>query len=115
MAQYSSVRPAPGRSREECSRHWQEKHVPLALRIHVGMWNYVQDHVVDTLSETGGDLLGHAVLHFRSLQDLRDKFFDSEAGAQEIYADVARFMSLENSQTALMSELILRTPREHRA
>jgi uncharacterized protein (TIGR02118 family) len=110
IAQYSLVRPARSRSRAQCSRHWQENHVPLALRIHVGLWNYVQDHVLETLTETGGDVLGHAALHFRSEDDLREKLFDSEAGAREIYADIPRFMSLPETQTALMTELILRTP-----
>ena len=55
-------------------------------------------------------MLGHAALHFRSEDDLREKLFDSEAGAREIYADIPRFMSLEETQTALMTELILRTP-----
>jgi uncharacterized protein (TIGR02118 family) len=108
ITQYSLVRPAPGRSRAQCSRHWQEKHLPLALRIHVGLWNYVQDHALETLTETGGDVLGHAALHFRSEDDLREKLFDSEAGAREIYADIPRFMSLPETQTALMTELILR-------
>ena len=115
ITQYSLVRPARSRSLEQCSRHWQEKHVPLALRIHVGLWNYVQDHVIETLTETGGDVLGHAALHFRSEDDLREKLFDSEAGAREIYADIPHFMSLEDSQTALMTELILRTPGDHSA
>jgi uncharacterized protein (TIGR02118 family) len=113
VTQYSLVRPAPGRSREACSLYWREQHVPLALRIHVGLWNYVQDHVVETLTEAGSDVLGHAALHFRSAEDLRENLFDSEAGARKIYADIPRFMSLEDSQTALMTELILRTPAPH--
>ena len=115
ITQYSLVRPARNHSREQCSRYWHEKHAPLALRIHVGLWNYVQDHVIETLTETGGDVLGHAALHFRSEDDLREKLFDSEAGAREIYADIPHFMSLEDSQTALMTELILRTPSERPA
>jgi uncharacterized protein (TIGR02118 family) len=110
ITQYSLVRPAPGRSRAQCSRHWREKHLPLALRVHVGLWNYVQDHVLETLTDTGDDVLGHAALHFRSEDDLREKLFDSEAGAREIYADIPRFMSLDETQTVLMTELILRTP-----
>jgi uncharacterized protein (TIGR02118 family) len=113
VTQYTLVRPAPDRSPADCSRHWRERHVPLALRIHIGLWNYTQDHVVETLTPAGGDLLGHAALHFRSQADLRDKLFDSEAGAKEIYADIPRFMSLEDSQTALMTEVVLRTPAEH--
>jgi uncharacterized protein (TIGR02118 family) len=115
ITQYSLVRPARSRGRAECSRYWREKHVPLALRVHVGLWNYVQDHVLETLTERGGDVLGHAALHFRSEDDLREKLFDSEAGARQIYSDIPHFMSLEDSQTALMTELILRTPSEHLA
>jgi uncharacterized protein (TIGR02118 family) len=112
VTQYTLVRPAPGRGREECSLHWRERHLPLALRIHVGLWSYVQDHVVETLTESGSDVMGHAALHFRTLADLRERLFDSDAGADEIYADIPRFMSLEESQTALMTELVLRTPGE---
>jgi uncharacterized protein (TIGR02118 family) len=115
LTQYTLVRPAPDRRPADCSRHWRERHIPLALRIHIGLWSYTQDHVVETLTPAGGDLLGHAALHFRSEADLRDKLFDSEAGAREIYADIPRFMSLEDSQTALMTELVLRTPAEHAA
>jgi uncharacterized protein (TIGR02118 family) len=110
VTQYSLMRPADGRSPADCSRHWREVHRPLALRIHVGLWSYVQDHVVETLSSTGGDVLGHAQLHFRSHADLRDKLFDSGAGRDEIFADIPKFMSLERTQSALMTERWLRTP-----
>jgi uncharacterized protein (TIGR02118 family) len=113
ITQYSLLRPARNHGREQCSRYWREQHVPLALRVHVGLWSYVQDHVRETVTQTGGDVLGHAALHFRSEDDLREKLFDSEDGAREIYADIPHFMSLADSQTALMTELILRTPREH--
>jgi len=118
VTQYSLMRPANGRSFEDCSRHWREVHRPLALRIHVGLWSYVQDHVVETLTPTGGDVIGHAQLHFRSHADLRDKLFDSDAGRDEIFADIPKFMSLERTQSALMTERWLRTPdafRDRRA
>ena len=81
----------------------------------MGLWSYVQDHVRETVTQTGGDVMGHAALHFRCEDDLREKLFDSQAGAREIYADIPHFMSLADSQTALMTELILRTPRGHLA
>lgn len=110
VTQYSLMRPADGRTPDACSRHWREVHRPLALRIHVGLWNYVQDHVLETLTPAGGDVLGHAALHFRSHADLRDKLFDSEAGKREIFADIGNFMSLERTGVALMTERWLRTP-----
>lgn len=115
IVQLSLIRAAEGRSSKECSAHWRQVHRPLALRIHIGLWNYVQDHVVETLTESGGDVLGHAALHFRQASDLRDKLFDSAAGRREIFADIPNFMSLERSQVALMTERWLLTPEELRA
>jgi len=114
VTQYSLMRAADGRSADACRQHWREVHRPLALRIHVGLWSYVQDHVQETLTSTGGDVIGHAQLHFRSHADMREKLFDSEAGKREIFADIGNFMSLERTRVALMTERWLRTPESLR-
>lgn len=114
VTQYSLMRAADGRSADACRQHWREVHRPLALRIHVGLWSYVQDHVQETLTSTGGDVIGHAQLHFRSHADMREKLFDSEAGKREIFADIGNFMSLERTGVALMTERWLRTPESLR-
>ena len=39
----------PDLSHNESDAHWRDKHAPLALRHHIGMWDYTQCSVVQTL------------------------------------------------------------------
>jgi hypothetical protein len=115
FANVSLLRPAPGRSLEEFTKHWELRHGPLAKRVHVGLWGYVQNQVCEPLSEGGRDVFGVGVLHLRTQRDFRERMFDSEAGRREVFEDIPRFMSLEQTLAANMTELVLRTPPEHRA
>jgi uncharacterized protein (TIGR02118 family) len=115
FANVSLLRPAPGVGHEACRKHWELRHGPLAKRVHVGLWGYVQNHVVAPLTEGGRDVFGVGVLHFRSFEDFRDRMFESEAGRREVYEDIPRFMSLERTLAANMTELVLRTPPGPRA
>lgn len=115
FANVSLLRPAAGRSHEACSKHWELRHGPLAKRVHVGLWGYVQNHVLEALGPAGRDVFGVGVLHFRNQRDFRERMFDSEAGRREVFEDIPRFMSLEQTLAANMTELVLRTPPEHRA
>jgi len=110
----SLVRPAPGRSLEEFTRHWELRHGPLARRVHVGLWGYVQNQVREALTGGGRDVFGVGELQFRSLRDFHERMFGSEEGKREVFEDLPRFMSLEATLSANMTELVLRTPPEHR-
>jgi uncharacterized protein (TIGR02118 family) len=75
-------------TRDEFRAYWRDEHAPLARRHHVGMSRYVQ-HVVVEGTDDAVD--GIAELHFATLHDLTDRFYDSQEGAGVIAADVARF------------------------
>ena len=108
----SFMQRAEGLTHEQFARHWTEKHTPLAVRHHVGLWNYTQN-VVRRAYTPGGDAIdGVAELHFRDREDFVDRFFDSDDGRAVIMADVKRFMARPLPETALMRELPLRTTIE---
>jgi uncharacterized protein (TIGR02118 family) len=94
---------------EQFARHWTENHTPLAMRHHIGLWNYTQNVVRRAYAPGGEAIDGVAELHFRTRGELVDRFFDSDEGRAVILADVRRFMSRPRPETALMRELPLRT------
>jgi uncharacterized protein (TIGR02118 family) len=81
----------PEMSHDEFAAYWGEKHAPLALKIHVGMWRYTRNVVSRPLTADAPDWDGMAILHFRSSFDLRERFYDSDEGRAAIAADVAKF------------------------
>ena len=105
----SFMRRNPELSHEQFVRHWTEQHAPLAVRHHIGLWNYRQNVVRRAFTPGGGDVDGVAELHFRSRHDFDTSFFDSDEGRAVIMADVKRFMRRTND-AALMRERPLRTP-----
>ena len=56
---------------EQFARHWTENHTPLALRHHVGLWNYTQNVVRRAFTPGGNPIDGVAELHFRTPRRLR--------------------------------------------
>jgi uncharacterized protein (TIGR02118 family) len=79
-------------TQEDYAAYWADRHAPLALKVHVGMWRYERNVVV--ASAAGNDKWdGFAVLHFRTAEDLRERFYDSDAGRAAIAADVSQFTS----------------------
>ena len=105
----SFMQRADAMTHEQFARHWTERHTPLALRHHVGLWNYRQNIVRRAYAPGGEAIDGVAELHFRTHGDLEARFFDSDEGRAVILGDVRRFMSRPRSETALMRELPLRT------
>jgi uncharacterized protein (TIGR02118 family) len=83
---------ADGISREEMSAHWSDVHAPLARVHHPAIWRYVQNTVVEPLTPGAPDIDAVAELHFRSREDLRDRFYDSDEGRRIIGEDVRRFL-----------------------
>jgi uncharacterized protein (TIGR02118 family) len=81
----------PAMTHKQATDYWGEQHAPLALRIHIGMWRYTRNVVSEALTPGAPDWDGMAILHFRSALDLRERFYDSEAGRAAIAADVAKF------------------------
>ncbi len=84
------------------ARHWTERHAPLALRRHVGLADYHQYVVTETLTGNTPPIDGVARLGFVTRTDFDERFFDSEEGRDEIMADVARFMDHPGHETTLV-------------
>ncbi|HVR28868.1 MAG TPA: EthD domain-containing protein [Thermoanaerobaculia bacterium] len=85
----------PGLSHGQADRHWRDVHAPLALKHHVAMSHYTQLSVVHRLH--GPDWDGFALCGFDSIEDLRERFFESDQGRVAIREDVARFADTRSS------------------
>jgi uncharacterized protein (TIGR02118 family) len=101
------VRRKPELSWQAYSDHWRDNHGPLALRRQPGFWRYVQNHVVERLTEQTPDFDGIGELHFRTANSVLEQMFDSPEGQQEIMEDTLRFMSHEGSTTLPAKEWLL--------
>jgi uncharacterized protein (TIGR02118 family) len=93
------VRRRPDLSPDAYSQHWRERHGPLALAHQPGFWHYVQNHVVNRLTDDTPDFDGIGELHFRRADAVQDGMFDSEEGARLIWEDTERFMNHDGSTT----------------
>ena len=91
---------------EQFAAHWAGTHAPLALKHHIGMWRYVRNTTSQTVSAGAPDWDGFAELHFKTAQDLRERFYDSDEGRAVIAADIAKFSG--SGRSLHTSEFILR-------
>jgi uncharacterized protein (TIGR02118 family) len=98
----------PKLSREEFDRYWRDHHAPLALRHHVGMWDYVQCSFRASRAPQGADYDGVAICQFPSLRDLEERFYDGPEGERAIAEDVIRFGDPTRLHRVRMIEHILR-------
>jgi uncharacterized protein (TIGR02118 family) len=105
----SFVRAAPDVSHDEMARHWGEVHWPIARVHHPALWSYVQNVVVAPITPDAPEVDGIAELHFRSVADLRDRFYDSDAGKQVVADDVRRFLDRGAGWRVLARETWLRS------
>lgn len=90
------------------NEHWEDRHGPLALAHHLGMWDYEQISVVDSQSPDGPD--GVAVVGFPCLADFKDRFFDGPDGAAAIRADAADFTDGPRVRRQLTTEQVMKFP-----
>ena len=102
VAMVSLMRRNPSMDHAEFVTHWTESHAPLALRRHIGLADYRQFVVDETLTAETPEIDGIAVLGFATRGDFDDRFFDSDAGRAEIMDDVARFMDRPGRETTLV-------------
>lgn len=84
-------------------RSW-DIHVPLALRVHVGMDKYVRNWIVDT--SRGRPAGGIAELNFPTLDNMLTGYFDSDRGKEEIMHDISHFIA--SGTRFFVSEFVLR-------
>jgi len=94
VTRISFVRRARGLTREDFARHWSEVHAPLARAHHPGICRYVQNVVVHTLTPDTPDVDGIAELGFASLDDFRERMYDTPEGKETIAADVREFIDV---------------------
>jgi hypothetical protein len=101
------VQRRPDLSHDAYSEHWRTRHGPLALAHQPGFWHYVQNHVVDRLTDGTPVFDGIGELHFRTATAVHDGMFDSDEGARLIWEDTERFMYHEGSTTLPTKEYLI--------
>jgi uncharacterized protein (TIGR02118 family) len=90
----SLIRRAPGLTREQMDEHWRERHVPIALEHHGGMWKYVQNVVREPLTPDAPEIDGVAEMHFPTLEDFQERFFTPPESKDFVLEDASRFLEL---------------------
>ncbi|HSV53068.1 MAG TPA: hypothetical protein VLJ57_13190 [Burkholderiaceae bacterium] len=83
---HSDLAPAAAR------RQWAH-HAKLAVRVHVGVARYTQHWVEEVLSPGAPAIGGFSDLHFPSLEAMRDRYFVSSHGKEEILHDIGHFIA----------------------
>jgi hypothetical protein len=101
------VQRRPDLTHDAYSTHWRERHGPLALAHQPGFWHYVQNHVVNRLTDATPVFDGIGELHFRTTAAVHDGMFDSEEGMRLIFEDTERFMHHEGSTTIPTKEYLV--------
>jgi uncharacterized protein (TIGR02118 family) len=94
-------------TQEQFSQHWRERHGPLAVARQPGFWHYVQNHLVERLSDASPDWDGFGEIHYRTLEDALTRSYDSEEAQQLIRDDVARFLDYDRSPTLTTDEWVI--------
>lgn len=73
-------------------RCWSH-HAHLATKVHVGMARYVRHWVEEILTPNSPHIRGLSELHFPSDEAMRERYFDSPRGREEILHDIGHFIS----------------------
>ncbi|MBZ6078720.1 hypothetical protein [Microvirga puerhi] len=84
-------------------RSW-DTHVPLALKVHTGMAKYVRNWILGAADAPPA--CGIAELHFPTLENMIERYFDSERGKFEILHDIKHFIA--DGTRFHVSEYVLR-------
>ena len=86
------LRRNPDLSHAEMAQHWTEVHTPIVQGHHPAFWHYVQNVVVRPLTPDAPEVDGIAEMRFRSADEMRERFYDSEEGQRIVAEDVSRFL-----------------------
>jgi uncharacterized protein (TIGR02118 family) len=97
------MRRRPDLSHDEFVEHWTERHAPLALAHHEGLYDYAQNVVLDALTPGAEEIDGIAELGFASREDFETRFYDSDDGRLVIAEDVRGFMAGPGPDTTLLA------------
>ncbi len=96
----------PDLTHAQADAHWRDVHAPLALTHHAAMWDYTQLSIVDTIevkSPSLPPLDGIALCAFRTMDDLKTKFFNNDESRQAIISDVSSFADGRRSPQRLVA------------
>jgi uncharacterized protein (TIGR02118 family) len=107
LKQVSFLSRADGLTRARFAEHWRTVHAPLASKHHPTIWRYVQNVVIEPLTEGAPKLDGVAELSYRSYEDWRDRKYDSPEGQAIITADLPRFINAASAWHVLAHEYVL--------
>ncbi len=92
---------------EAFSQHWRDRHGPLAVARQPGFWRYVQNHLVERLTDISPDWDGFGEINYRTLEDALTNSYDSEEAQRLIWEDVARFLAYDRSPTLTTHEWVI--------
>lgn len=95
VIRFAFLRRAEGTTSEAFSRHWRDRHTPLAKRHHPCLVRYVQNVVLAPLTPGARAVDGVAELGVAHEQDFEERMYDSDEGRQAIWEDVRRFLDVE--------------------
>jgi hypothetical protein len=96
-------------SAEAFDAHWRDRHAPLALAHHAGLFGYEQFAVRAPLTASATPIDGLALLHFPDPGAYRDRFYDAADGRDAIRADTVRFLDVARCEAALLGEYGVRS------
>ena len=85
-------RRVPGLTHEQYAQRLLDDHVPIALRHHPSLRRYVVNVVEGVRTPSSRELDSIGELSFETLEDYRERLYDSEAGREIVGRDVARFL-----------------------
>ena len=94
-------------TQEAFSQHWRQRHGPLAVARQPGFWHYVQNHLVEQLTDASPDWDGFGEIHYRTVDDALTRSYDSAEAQQLIWEDVARFLDYDRSPTLTTHEWVI--------
>jgi len=86
---------------QRATEHWRDQHAPLALEVHKAMSHYTQLNILHRFK--GPDWDGFALCGFDSMEDLRERFYDSPEGEKLIANDIARFADTRKSPRRIVA------------
>jgi uncharacterized protein (TIGR02118 family) len=89
--------------------HWRDRHGPLALAHHVGMWDYRQAVVTECLTEGAPSFDGIARLGFPTVEAFENGFFDSKEGRRALGRDTALFVDVGRTLAIVAREIVLKS------
>lgn len=94
---------------EQFAEHWLHTHAPLALKHVLGMTRYVINVVREPLTPGAPEVDGIVEVQFATLEDLRNRRYDSPEGEAVIAADNAKFLA--NPTRYRTTEYVLKSER----